>query len=130
LLIAFLILLSGVAALVFAEDSAAGIPLLLVPPVLRKRKLLRSRTPSRAQASSIATRYLENPGDPDTKLYVEQELSYTRTILTHCQADRSLRVLSQLLEIGTVELADGWQMIIFIPRREGDRTTILMCAKA
>src|SRR5450756_2057152 len=48
-------------------------------------------------------RYLENPNDPDTKLYVEQELGYTRAILDPLPGrDKINARLSQLLEIGTV----------------------------
>src|SRR5450756_1971561 len=101
LLTAFLILLIGVVVLVYAEDSRAadstafsGPPKAKVAPV-----------EDTVQGHKIVDRYLylENPNDPDTKLYVVRELSYTRAILDPLPGrDKINARLSQLLEIGTV----------------------------
>ncbi len=123
LLIAFLILLIGVVALVYAEDSragdsaapssAAGPPKAKVAPV-----------EDTVQGHKIVDRYryLENPNDPDTKLYVEQELSYTRTILDPLPGrDKINARLSQLLEIGTVGAPQMGGKYYFHTRREGNQ---------
>jgi len=123
LLIAFLILLIGVVALVYAEDSragdsaapssAAGPPKAKVAPV-----------EDTVQGHKIVDRYryLENPNDPDTKLYVEQELSYTRAILDPLPGrDKINARLSQLLEIGTVGAPQMGGKYYFHTRREGNQ---------
>ncbi len=123
LLIAFLILLIGVVALVYAEDSragdsaapssAAGPPKAKVAPV-----------EDTVQGHKIVDRYryLENPSDPDTTLYVEQELSYTRTILDPLPGrDKINARLSQLLEIGTVGAPQMGGKYYFHTRREGNQ---------
>ena len=67
-------------------------------------------------------RYLENPNDPDTKLYVEQELSYTRSILDPLPGrDKINARLSQLLEIGTVGAPQMGGKYYFHTRREGNQ---------
>src|SRR6202048_454661 len=122
LLIAFLILLIGVAAVVFGEDSGpvdsapsspAGPPKAKVAPV-----------EDNIQGHKIVDpyRYLENPGDPDTKVYVEQELSYTRAILDPLPGrDKINARLSQLLEIGTVGAPQMGGRYYFHTRREGNQ---------
>src|SRR5437879_11662192 len=104
LLTAFMILVIGGAALVYAEDSRAG----------DSTAPSRSAGPPKAKVAPVEDtvqghkivdryRYLENPGDPDTKLYVERELSYTRTLLDPLPGrDKINARLSQLFEIGTV----------------------------
>ncbi len=65
-------------------------------------------------------RYLENPTDPDTKLYVEQELGYTRAILDPLPGrDKMNARLSQLLEIGTVGAPQIGGKYYFHTRRDG-----------
>src|SRR5712692_4604012 len=123
LLTAFLILLIGGVALVCAEDSRAadstnpaspaGPPKAKVAPV-----------EDTVQGHKIVDRYryLENPNDPDTELYVEQELGYTRTILDPLPGrDKINARLSQLLEIGAVGAPQMGGKYYFHTRREGDQ---------
>jgi prolyl oligopeptidase len=123
LLTFFLILLIGVVALVCAEDSPAedstapsglaGPPKAKVAPV-----------EDTVQGHKIVDRYryLENPNDPDTKLYVEQELSYARAILDPLPGrDKINARLSQLLEIGTVGAPQMGGKYYFHTRREGNQ---------
>jgi prolyl oligopeptidase len=121
--VVFLILLSGVLTMVFAEDSSApdsttssipsGPPKAKVEPV-----------EDTVQGHKIVDRYryLENPNDPDTKLYVERELSYTRSILDPLPGrDKINARLSQLLEIGTVGAPQMGGKYYFHTRREGNQ---------
>jgi len=118
LLTVFLILLIGVVALVYAGESAvpsisAGPPKAKVAPV-----------EDVVQGHKIVDRYryLENPNDPDTKLYVEQELSYTRTILDPLPGREKINArLSQLLEIGSVGTPQMGGKDYFHSRREGNQ---------
>ncbi len=49
-------------------------------------------------------RYLENSSDPDTRLFVEQEMAYTRSLLDPLPGrDKINARLTQLLAIGTVD---------------------------
>ncbi len=121
LLTFFLILLIGVVALVYAEDSPAGDS--TVPPGLAgppKAKVAPVEDTVQGHKIVDPYRYLENPNDPDTKLYVEQELSYTRTILDPLPGrDKINARLSQLLEIGTVGAPQMGGKYYFHTRREG-----------
>jgi prolyl oligopeptidase len=122
LLIAFLILLIGVVALVFAEDSRAGDSAPSSPAGPPTAKV--APVEDNVQGHKIVDpyRYLENPGDPDTKVYVEQELSYTRAILDPLPGrDRINARLSQLLEIGTVGAPQMGGRYYFHTRREGNQ---------
>ena len=122
LLIAFLILLIGVAALVFAEDSRAVDSAPSSPAGPPKAKV--APVEDNVQGHKIVDpyRYLENPGDPDTKVYVEQELSYTRAILDPLPGrDKINARLSQLLEIGTVGDPQMGGRYYFHTRREGNQ---------
>jgi prolyl oligopeptidase len=123
LLTVFLILLIGVAAMAYAGDSragdstapssAAGPPKAKVAPV-----------EDTVQGHKIVDRYryLENPNDPDTQLYVEQELGYTRRILDPLPGrDKINARLSQLLEIGTVGAPLMAGKYYFHTRREGNQ---------
>jgi prolyl oligopeptidase len=123
LLTAFLVLLVGVAAMVHAEDSAksdstvparqVGLPKAKVAPV-----------EDTVQGHKIVDpyRYLENPSDPDTKLYVEQELGYTRSVLDPLPGRAKINArLSQLLEIGTVGAPQMGGKYYFHTRRDGDQ---------
>jgi len=122
LLIAFLILLIGVAAVVFAEDSRAVDSAPSSPAGPPKAKV--APVEDNVQGHKIVDpyRYLENPGDPDTKVYVEQELSYTRAILDPLPGrDKINARLSQLLEIGTVGAPQMGGRYYFHTRREGNQ---------
>ncbi len=67
-------------------------------------------------------RYFENPNDPDTKLYVEEELNYTRSILDPLPGrDKINARLSQLLMIGTVGAPQLGGRYYFHTRREGNQ---------
>ena len=123
LLICFLILLVGVVAAVYAEDARSedstasarpsGPPRAKVAPV-----------EDTVQGHKIVDRYryLEDANNPDTKLYVEQELAYTRSILDPLPGrDRINARLSQLLEIGTVGAPQMGGKYYFHTRREGNQ---------
>jgi len=123
LLTAFLIVLIGAAALVYAEDSRAGhsaTPSIPAGPPQAKVAPVEDTV----QGHKIVDpyRYLENPNDPDTKLYVEQELSYTRSVLDPLPGRDKINVrLSQLLEIGTVGAPQMGGKYYFHTRREGNQ---------
>jgi len=123
LLTFFLILLIGVVALVYAEDSPAGDS--TVPPGLAgppKAKVAPVEDTVQGHKIVDPYRYLENPNDPDTKLYVEQELSYTRAILDPLPGrDKINARLSQLLEIGTVGAPQMGGKYYFYTRRQGSQ---------
>ena len=123
LLTFFLILLIAVAALVYAEGSPAGDS--TVPPGLAgppKAKVAPVEDTVQGHKIVDPYRYLENPNDPDTKLYVEQELSYTRAILDPLPGrDKINARLSQLLEIGTVGAPQMGGKYYFYTRREGNQ---------
>ena len=125
--IVFLILLTGVFAMVCAGDSWAGDS---TTPSIPSGS---SSGPPKAKVEPVEDtvqghkiidryRYLENPNDPDTKLYVEQELSYTRSILDPLPGrDKINARLSQLLEIGTVGAPQMGGKYYFHTRREGNQ---------
>jgi prolyl oligopeptidase len=123
LLTFFLILVAGVFAMVCSEESWAGdssSPSILVGPPKAKVEPVEDTV----QGHKIVDRYryLENPNDPDTKLYVEQELSYTRSILDPLPGRRTINTrLSQLLEIGTVGAPQMGGRYYFHTRREGNQ---------
>jgi prolyl oligopeptidase len=123
LLTFFLILLIAVAALVYAEGSPAGDS--TVPPGLAgppKAKVAPVEDTVQGHKIVDPYRYLENPNDPDTKLYVEQELSYTRAILDPLPGrDKINARLSQLLEIGAVGTPQMGGKYYFYTRREGNQ---------
>ncbi len=124
LLIFFLILFVGMVAVVYANDSRAenstassdhpsGPPKAKVAPV-----------EDTVQGHKIVDRYryLEDPNDPDTRLYVEQELVYTRSILDPLPGRDNINArLSQLLEIGTVGTPQMGGTYYFHTRREGNQ---------
>src|ERR1700691_793911 len=123
LLTCFLILFMGVFAMACAEESWAGdssSPSILVgPPKARVEPV-----EDTVQGHKIVDRYryLENANDPDTKLYVEQELAYTRSILDPLPGrDKINARLSQLLEIGTIGPPHMGGKYYFYTRREGNQ---------
>jgi prolyl oligopeptidase len=121
LLISPLILLIGVVAMVSAEDPRPGdssVPSSPVGPP--KAKVVPVEDTVQGHKIVDPYRYLENPNDPDTKLYVEQELSYTRSVLDPLPGrDKINARLSQLLEIGTVGVPQLGGKYYFHTRREG-----------
>src|SRR5271154_379574 len=120
LLTFFLILLCGVAAMVYTEDSRAADS--TVPSGPPKAKVAPVEDTVQGHKIVDRYRYLENPNDPDTKLYVEQELAYTRTILDPLPGrDKINARLSQLLEIGTVGAPQMGGAYYFHTRREGNQ---------
>jgi prolyl oligopeptidase len=119
----FLILLIGAVALVHAEDSRAGDSAApSIPAGPPKAKVAPIEDTVQGHTIVDRYRYLENPNDPDTKLYVEQELSYTRTILDPLPGrDKINARLSQLLEIGSVGAPQMGGKYYFHTRREGNQ---------
>jgi len=123
LLIAFLILLLGVVALVHADDSGAGdsttLSGLAGPP---KAKVAPVEDTVQGHKIVDGYRYLEDPNDPETKLYVEKELSYTRALLDPLPGrDKINARLAQLLAIGTVSAPQMGGKYYFYTRREGNQ---------
>src|SRR5580704_19605330 len=122
LLALFLILLIGV-ALVRAEDSGAADSTTPSSPAGPPKAKV-SPVEDTVQGHKIVDRYryLENPNDPDTKLYVEQELAYTRSILDPLPGrDKINARLAQLLAIGTVGVPQMGGQYYFHTRREGNQ---------
>ena len=123
MLIAFLILLLGVVALVHAYDSGAGnsttLSGLAGPP---KAKVAPVEDTVQGHKIVDRYRYLEDPNDPDTKLYVEKELSYTRALLDPLPGrDKINARLAQLLAVGTVSAPQMGGRYYFCTRREGNQ---------
>jgi prolyl oligopeptidase len=113
----------GVVALVHAEDSRSGDSATPSIPAGPPRAKV-APVEDIVQGHKIADRYryLENPNDPDTKLYVEQELSYTRALLDPLPGrDKINARLAQLLEIGSVGAPQMGGKYYFHTRREGNQ---------
>jgi prolyl oligopeptidase len=123
LLTFFLILLMGVVALVSARDSRAADPTApSIPAGPPNAKIAPVEDTIQGHKIVDRYRYLENPNDPDTRLFVEQELSYTRAILDPLPGrDKINARLSQLLEIGTVGTPQMGGKYYFHTRREGNQ---------
>jgi prolyl oligopeptidase len=121
LLIFSLFLFIGVVAMVSAEHSRPGdsaTPSTLSGPP--KAKVAPVEDTVQGHKIVDRYRYLEDPNNPDTRLYVEQELSYTRSILDPLPGrDKINARLSQLLEIGTVGAPQMGGKYYFHTRREG-----------
>jgi prolyl oligopeptidase len=120
LLIVFLILCIGAVAMVATKHSpAADSSVSARPP---KAKVVPVEDSVQGHKIVDPYRYLENPDDPDTRLYVEQELAYTRSILDPLPGrDKIHARLSQLLAIGTVGAPQMGGNYYFHTRREGDQ---------
>lgn len=108
-------LLIGATVLVHAADSSvpSGPPKAKVTPV-----------EDTIQGHKIVDpyRYLENSSDPETQQYVEQELTYTRSLLDPLPGrDKINARLSQLLPIGTVGVPQMGGKYYFYTRREGNQ---------
>jgi prolyl oligopeptidase len=120
-------LCTGVATLVLANDSsgskATSTPDSSAPVTsitLPKAKVAPVEDTVQGHKIVDPYRYLENADDPDTKLYVEQELSYTRSILDPLPGrDKINARLAQLLAIGTVNAPQVGDKYYFYTRREG-----------
>jgi len=123
LLIFSLLLLVGVVAPAYADDSRAENSVASGrPPGPPKAKVVPVEETVHGQTIVDRYRYLEDPNSPDTKLYVEQELAYTRFILDPLPGrDRINARLSQLLEIGTVGAPQMGGQYYFHTRREGNQ---------
>ena len=120
MLTVFLILCIGVVALVStkhspaADSSAPGRP--------PKAKVVPVEDTVQGHKIVDPYRYLENPNDPDTRLYVEQQLAYTRSILDPLPGRDKIKArLSQLLEIGSVGTPQMGGKYYFHTRREGNQ---------
>jgi prolyl oligopeptidase len=120
LLIVFLILCIGAVAMVATKHSpAADSSAPARPP---KAKVVPVEDSVQGHKIVDPYRYLENPDDPDTRLYVEQELAYTRSILDPLPGrDKIHARLSQLLAIGTVGAPQVGGSYYFHTRREGNQ---------
>src|SRR6202522_1827855 len=117
------ILLVGAFAMVHAGDCRAGTSTASSTPAGPPKAKVEP-VEDTVQGHKIVDRYryLENPNDPDTKLYVEQELNYTRSILDPLPGrDRINARLSQLLEIGTVGAPQMGGKFYFHTRRDGNQ---------
>src|SRR5580704_8059508 len=122
LLIFFLILFLGVGAFAFADESSSGDSGPSTPSGPPKAKVAPVEETVQGHKIVDRYRYLENPDDPDTKAYVEQELNYTRSILDPLPGrDKINARLSQLLEIGTVGAPQMGGKYYFNTRREGNQ---------
>jgi len=119
----FFMLLAGTVALVVANDSRAedaAVPSGWAGPP--RAKVAPDEDTLQGHKIIDPYRYLENPNDPDTKLYVEQELAYTRSLLDPLPGrDKINARLSQLLEIGTVGAPQMGGPYYFHTRREGNQ---------
>jgi prolyl oligopeptidase len=125
LLTAFLILFGalGAVALVHADDHAGDSADATAPSVTSgppKAKVAPVEDTVQGHKIVDRYRYLENASDPDTKLYVEEELSYTRAILDPLPGrDKINARLTQLLEIGTIGTPQIGGKYYFYTRRDG-----------
>ena len=118
-----LILLVGAAGLASAEDSRAVDSAASSSPSSGPPKAKVAPVEDTVQGHKIVDRYryLENSNDPDTQLYVERELSYTRSILDPLPGrDKINARLSQLLEIGNIGAPQMGGKYYFHTRREGN----------
>jgi prolyl oligopeptidase len=115
LLLLFFFLTIGAVALVHAADSS-------VPSRLPKAKVAPVEDTIQGHRIVDPYRYLENPSDPDTQQYVQQELAYTRSLLDPLPGrDKINARLSQLLPIGTLGVPQMGGKYYFYTRREGDQ---------
>ncbi len=122
MLIFFLILFLGVGAFAFTDDSSSGDSGSNTPSGPPKAKVAPVEETVQGHKIVDRYRYLENADDPDTKLYVEQELKYTRSILDPLPGrDKIHARLSELLAIGTVGAPQMGGKYYFHTRRDGNQ---------
>src|SRR5215471_12838904 len=110
----------GTVALVHAADASApvGPPKVKVAPVEDTIHGHRIVDPYR---------YMENASDPDTRDYVERELTYTRHLLDPLPGRGKINArLSQLLPIGTVASPQMGGHYYFYTRREGNQNQLVL----
>ena len=117
-----------VCAFAFAENPstessrAADSDAPSIPPGPPKAKIAAVEETVQGHKIVDSYRYLENANDPDTRNYVELELSYTRSILDPLPGREKTKArLSQLLEIGTVGAPQMGGKYYFHTRREGNQ---------
>jgi prolyl oligopeptidase len=123
-LTALMIILFGGVALALANDSLTDDSTVAAATSSNPPKAKVAPVEDTVQGHKIVDpyRYLENPNDPDTKVYVEQEMSYTRSILDPLPGrDKINARLTKLLEIGTVGAPQMGGPYYFYTRREGDQ---------
>jgi prolyl oligopeptidase len=120
--LAIFFLLIGVLAMAFANDSSSAKSTPSNPSGPPRAKIAPVEDTIHGHKIVDPYRYLENPNDPDTKLYVEEELNYTRSILDPLPGrDKINARLSQLLMIGTVGAPQLGGKYYFHTRREGNQ---------
>ncbi|MGA7632326.1 MAG: prolyl oligopeptidase family serine peptidase [Terriglobales bacterium] len=120
--LAIFFLLIGVLAMAFANDSSSANSTPSNPSGPPRAKIEPVEDTIHGHRIVDPYRYLENPNDPDTKLYVEEELNYTRSILDPLPGrDKINARLSQLLMIGTVGAPQLGGKYYFHTRREGNQ---------
>lgn len=77
-----------------------------------------------------AYRWLENGSSPETRRWVEEELSYTRSILDPLPERNQLRErLTQLLSIGTISAPQLGGKYYFYTKREGSQNQPVLFAR-
>src|SRR5271169_7116013 len=122
LLVFFLILFLGVGAFAFGDDSSSGDSGANTASGPPKAKVAPVEDTVQGHKIIDRYRYLENSNDPDTQLYVEHELNYTRSILDPLPGrDKINARLSQLLEIGNIGAPQMGGKYYFHTRREGNQ---------
>ena len=120
--LAIFFLLIGVLAMAFANDSSSANSTPSNPSGPPRAKIAPVEDTIHGHKIVDPYRYLENPNDADTKLYVEEELNYTRSILDPLPGrDKINARLSQLLMIGTVGAPQLGGKYYFHTRREGSQ---------
>ena len=113
--------LISLCAIVIAQDSSSP---LSAPP---KAKVAPVTDTVQGHTIVDPYRYLEDSANPDTKTFVEQELSYTRSMLDPLPGrDKINARLSQLLSIGTVDPPHfGGPFYFYTRRNAGQNQPIL-----
>jgi prolyl oligopeptidase len=120
--LAIFFFLIGLLAMAFANDSSSANSNPSNPSGPPRAKIAPVEDTIHGHKIVDPYRYLENPNDPDTKLYVEEELNYTRAILDPLPGrDKINARLSQLLMIGTVGAPQLGGKYYFHTRREGNQ---------
>jgi prolyl oligopeptidase len=131
LLMALLMILMGVVALALAKDPGAAGSASATTSGPPKAKVAPVEDSVQGHKIIDPYRYLEDPTNPDTELYVERESSYTRSILDPLPGrDKINARLSQLLEIGTVGAPQMGGPYYFYTRREGDQNQPILYVRA
>ena len=111
-----LFLFTGVAVLMTTIAGAQDAPSPSGPP---KAKVAPVEDTVQGHKIVDPYRYLENPNNPDTKLFVEQEMAYTRSLLDPLPGrDKINARLTQLLAIGTVGAPHMGGKYYFYTRRD------------